>query len=300
MGALRDDLAREADAKAIVAAKLMTDAVEARHRLMRSVGLEPDAAYRPLLDEARRADATRSAVQGALGLVDPPGVARQMQLAVLGRARRSGGSLLGRVVGLLGLLTGQSRRTADPPAYLRDWRRRGSIGRVMNPVHAALVEASTSVPAGSRRAVLAALRTDQLEPGLSGALESAARDATGDLRIPRSILWPVVGAVQLAIGAVFAFAVVWYVTLFLAPGQVPVSTVDVPVLGPLPLPLILLAGSIVMSGLLGLLLALHAGWIGRRAGARIAERVRTAVGSAVTETGFGGLDRVEMARRRMG
>ena len=118
-------------------------------------------------------------------------------------------------------------------------------------------------------------------------------------RIPGSILWPVVGAIQLAIGAVFAFAVVWYVTLFLSQGQVPVSTIDLPVLGPLPLPLILLAGSIVISAVLGLLLSLHAGWIGRRAGARIAERVRAAVGSSVTETGFGGLDRVENARRRM-
>jgi GTP-binding protein EngB required for normal cell division len=299
MEALRDDLAREADAKAIVAAKLMTDAVEARHRLMRSVGLEPDGAYRPLIGQERRAEAERDTIAGAMALVDTPGLARQVQLAVLGRARRSGGSLLGRVVGLLGLLTGQSRRTADPAAYLRDWRRRGSIGRAVNPVHAALVEASTSVPAGSRRAVLAALRTDRLEPGLSGALESAARDATGDLRIPGSVLWPAVGAVQLAIGAVFAFAVAWYVTLFLSQGQVPVSTVDVPVLGPLTLPLILLAGSIAISGLLGLLLSVHAGWIGRRAGARVAERVRAAVRSSVTETGFAALDRVERARRRI-
>jgi GTP-binding protein EngB required for normal cell division len=298
--ALRDDLAREADAKAIVAAKLMTDAVEARHRLMRSVGLEPDAAYRPLLDEAGRADALRSAIQGALALVDPPGVARQVQLAVLGRARRSGGSLLGRVVALLGALTGQSRRTADPAAYLRDWRRRGSIGRVMNPVHAALVEASASVPPSSRSALLAALRTEELESSLTGALDAVARDATGGLRIPGSILWPLVGAVQLAIGAVFAFAVAWYVTLFVSQGQVPVSTIDAPLLGPLPLPLVLLAGSIVISAVLGLLLSVHAGWIGRRVGARVAERVRAAVGSSVTETGFGGLERVEQARRRMG
>ena len=242
----------------------------------------------------------RTAIEGALALVDPPGVARQVQLAVLGRARRSGGSLLGRVVGLLGLLTGQSRRTADPAAYLRDWRRRGSIGRALNPVHAALVEASASVPPSSRSALLGALRADALEPGLTGALDSVARDATGDLRIPGSILWPIVGAVQLAIGAVFAFAVAWYVTLFVSQGQVPVSTVDVPVLGPVPLPLVLLAGSIVISAALGLLLSLHAGWIGRRVGARVAERVRAAVGSSVTETGFGGLERVEQARRRMG
>ena len=109
-----------------------------------------------------------------------------------------------------------------------------------------------------------------------------------------------VGAVQLAIGAVFAFAVAWYVTLFVSQGQVPVSTVEVPILGPLPLPLVLLAGSIVASAALGLLLSLHAGWIGRRIGGRVAERVRTAVASSVEETGFGGLERVEQARRTIG
>ncbi|MDQ2941927.1 MAG: 50S ribosome-binding GTPase, partial [Chloroflexota bacterium] len=297
---LRDDLAREADAKAIVAAKLTTDAVEAHHRLMRSVGLEPGAAYRPLIDDARRADALRAAIQGALALVDPPGVARQVQLAVLGRARRSGGSFLARVVALLGRLTGQGRRRADPAAYLRDWRRRGSLGRTLNPVHAALVDASSSVPPSSRSALVAALRADQLEPSLIGALDAVARDTAGDLRIPGSILWPVIGAVQLAIGAVFAFAVAWYVTLFVSQGQVPLSTLDTPLLGPVPLPLVLLAGSIAISAALGLLLSLHAGWIGRRVGARVAERVRAAVDSSVAETGFEGLEHVEQARHRMG
>ncbi len=298
--ALRDDLAREADAKALVAAKLTTDALEARLRLLSSVGLEPGAAYRPLLDDARRGEATRAAIEGALALVDPPGVARQVQLAVLGRARRSGGSGLGRVVALLGRLTGQSRRTADPTAYLRDWRRRGSLGRALNPVHAALVAASASVPPGSRPAIVAGLHADQLEAGLTGALDAVARDAASDLRIPGSILWPLVGAVQLAIAAVFAFAVAWYVTLFVSQGQVPVSTVDAPLLGPVPLPLVLLAGSIVISAALGLLLWLHASWIGRRAGARVAERVRAAVASSVAKAGFGGLEHVEQARRRMG
>jgi GTP-binding protein EngB required for normal cell division len=297
--ALRDDLAKEADAKALVAAKLTTDATEALHRLMRSVGLEPDAPYRPLIDDARRAEAERRAVAGALALIDPPGLARQVQLAVLGRARRSGGSLLGRVVGLLGALTGQSRRTADPAAYLRGWRRRGSLGRALNPVHAALVDASAAVPAASRSALVAALRADNLEPGLIRGLDAVARDAAGDLRIPGSILWPLVGAVQLAVGAVFAFAVVWYVTLFVSQGQVPVSTVDAPLIGPLPLPLVLLAGSIVISALLGLLLSIHAGWIGRRVGARVAERVRAAVGQSVSEAGFGRLEQVEQARRRI-
>jgi GTP-binding protein EngB required for normal cell division len=298
--ALRAELAREADAKAIVTAKLTTDAQEALHRLTRAVGLDPDLGYRPLVDDARRTAAGRAAVEGALQLIDPPGVARQVRLAVLGRARRSGGSLLGRVVALMSWMTGQTRRTADPAAYLRDWRRRGSIGRTMNPVHATLVEASAGVPASSRAAILAATRADDLEDNLAAALDAVARQATGELRIPGSILWPIVGAIQLAIGAAFAFAVAWYVTLFVSQGQVPVSTVDAPLLGPVPLPLVLLAGSIVASAALGLLLAVHAGWIGRRIGRRVAERVRAAVGSSVAAIGFGGLDHVEQARRRIG
>ena len=298
--ALRAELARESDAKAIVAAKLATDASEALHRLARAVGLDPDGEYRPLIDDDRRAGATRAAVDGALQLIDPPGVAQQVRLAVLGRARRSGGSLMGRVVALLGWMTGQTHRTADPAAYLRDWRRRGSLGRTINPVHAALLEASAAVPPSSRAAVLAAMHADDLDEGMAAALDAVAREATDDLRIPGSIVWPIVGAVQLAIGAVFAFAVAWYVTLFVSQGQVPVSTIDAPLLGPLPLPLVLLAGSVVVSAALGLLLAVHAGWIGRRIGRRVAERVRAAVGSSVAKIGFGGLEHVEQARRRVG
>ena len=298
---LRAGLADEADAKALVTAKLETDASEAHDRLARAVGLESDAAYRPLLDDARQTEATRAAVAGALELVDPPGVARQVQLAVLARARRTGGSLLGRIVALLlAWLTGQSRRNADPAAYLRDWRRRGSLGRAVNPVNAALLDATAAVPSSSRAPLVATLRAAELEEQMGRALDAVAREAAGDLRIRGSILWPLVGAVQLAIGAVFAFAVAWYVTLFVSGGQVPVSAVEVPLLGPLPLPLVLLVASVVASAVIGMLLSLHAGWIGRRIGGRVAERVRTAVASSVAEAGFGGLERVEQARRRMG
>ncbi|MDQ3689729.1 MAG: 50S ribosome-binding GTPase [Chloroflexota bacterium] len=297
---LRAGFAREADAKALVAAKLTTDALEARELLARAVGLVPDAAYAPLIDPGRRADAQRASVDGALALIDPAGVARQVQLAVLGRARRSGGSLLSRIVVLLGWLTGQSRRSADPAAYLRDWRRRGSLGRALNPVHAVLVEAAANVPPASRPALAAALRADDLEADMTRAIDDAARDSVADLHIRSSLLWPIVGAIQLVIGAVFAFAVAWYVTLFVSQGQVPVATTDAPLLGPVPLPLLLLVGSTVASAVLGLLLSLHAGWIGRRTAGRVTQRVRIEVGASVAEAGFGRLDQVEEARRSIG
>ncbi len=293
---LRGAIAAEADAKALVVAKLETDAREAHRALASAVGVDPDD-YRPLLPDARRAAALRESISGALQVVDPPGVARQVQGAVLNRARASGGSLLGRAVALLGWASGQRRRSADPAAYLRDWRRRGSLGRILNPVHAALVEASQGVPARTRPAILRALGADEAEAAVTRALDRVVRDATDDLHVPRSLLWPIIGAIQLVVGAVFILAVAWYVTLFVAGGAVPVATVELPVLGPVPLPLLLLAGSVIVSGVIGFLLSLHAGWIGRRIGRRLADRVRTAVTTQTETAGFSGLDAVEAVRR---
>lgn len=292
---LRRSLAEEADAKALVAARLDTDVRSAIERLASAIAVTAGARA-PLVPEERVAVATEAAVEGALAVVDPPGLARQVRVAVLARARRSGGSLLGRVVSLLGWLTGQERRRADPPGYLRDWRRRGSLGRVINPVRALLVEAATAVPARSRPAVLRALGADDLEPAVTQALDGVTRDVAADLHVPRSWSWPVIGALQLVAGAVFLFAVAWYVTLFVAAGGVPVATMELPLLGPLPLPLVLLVGAIVVSAVLGWLLSLHARLIGRRRGRRVAERVRAAVERAVEDAGVRGLRRVEAVR----
>jgi GTP-binding protein EngB required for normal cell division len=298
--ALRADLAAQADAKELVAAKLTTDVRDAHGALASAVGIEPGKEVAPLLAPDARDRATRAAVTGALAVIDPPGVGRQVRAAVLWRARRSGGSLLSRVVALLGFLTGQRARRADPAAYMRDWRRRGSLGPTVNPVHAALVDAASRLPAASRPAILRALGADGIEAAVTRALDGVARDAPADLRIRASLLWPVIGAVQLVVGAVFAFAVAWYVTLFVAGGAVPVAIVEVPLLGPVPLPLVMLAGSVVVSAALGLVLSVHAGWIGRRLGDRLAGRVRTEVTDAVTNAGLAGLDRVEAARRTIG
>ena len=297
--ALRRDLGSEGDAKALVAEKLATDAAEARMQLAGALGVDAGEPYVPLVEEPRRAATIRDAIAGSLAIVDPAGVARQVQSAVLGRARRTGGSLLGRAVVLLGWLTGQTRRRADPAAYLRDWRSRGSLARAVNPVHATLVEALRGVPAASRPALMATLGAEGTEGTLARAVDRATRDATADLRIPGSWLWPVIGVLQLIAGGAFLFAVAWYVTLFLSQGVVPVATIDAPVLGPLPLPLGLLAGSFVVSAALGFLLSLHAGWIGRRAGSRLAARVSDAVRQAVEHEAMAGLGRIEAVRERL-
>jgi hypothetical protein len=249
--------------------------------------------------DAVRHETLRTAVAGALALVDIPGLAQQIRMAVMSRARWSGGSMLGRVVELLRRLTGQRRRTADPATYLHNWRRRGTLGRVTNPVRAALVQASASVPSEARGPILARLNAEGMESGLEQAFDQVARDSAPDMEVRRSPLWVVIGLLQLLTAAVFLFAVLWYVTLFVSQGQVPVATTEMPILGPVPLPLVLLVGSVLASAVLGWVLSLHAGWRGRKIAARVADRVAVAVAAAVEHGAFGPLDEIEVARRKV-
>jgi GTP-binding protein EngB required for normal cell division len=297
--ALRVELTRAADAKAIVAGKLATDAATEVATIARAAGLSPGSPHSPLLTTKDRDEATAQAVDGALGLVDSEGVSRQMQEAVLHRARRQGGSLLARILSLLSLLTGRKKRRADPAAYLVDWRRRGSLGHILNPVRAALVSAAGAVPPSSRPAILKSLGAEDVETAVTRALDRSTRQAANELAVPTSFLWPVVGFLQLLAGAVLLFAVAWYLTILFGPGGLLVSTVDLPYLGPVPMPLVLIAGSLALSLLLGFVVTFHAGWMGRRMGRKVGKRVAESVAEAITSVGFGGLDAVEQARLRL-
>lgn len=299
VGELRTALAQAADAKAIVAARVATDAAARVAELTRAAGLDPDRPHTPLLTPEDRETAVTDAVQGAMAVVDLDGVSRQMQEAVRHRAHRRGGSLLARVLSLLSLITGRKSRRADPAAYLVDWRRRGSLGHVINPVRSALVKAVGPVPAQTRPSILENLGADDVETAVTRALDRSTRHAAGEMTVPSSIVWPVVGFFQLLLGAVLLFAVAWYLVLIFGPSRLTVATVDVPYLGPVPTPLVLLTGSLALSLLLGFLLNFHSARIGRRIGREAATRVRESVAEAVATAGFAGLDRVEDARRRL-
>lgn len=295
--ALRASLADAAHAKVIVASKLEADRADAAAALAESVGLQADEGYRPLLSDAAREAHVADAVAGARELVDPDGMARQIQSAVLYRARLGGGSFLGRVIALVATLTGQRRRSADPAAHLAAWRSRGALGRVLNPLRAALTEAAASAPPASRGRLLEALGAPSAEADVTRALDRLTRAEASAFELPRSAVWPVIGVLQMAVGAVLLFAVAWIVVLFVSGGGVPVATFEVPVLGPLPMPLALLAASVLASALLGWILALHAGWVGRRLAADVGARTEEAVREAIATDAFAGLTRVEAARR---
>jgi GTP-binding protein EngB required for normal cell division len=299
VGELRETLRGEADAKSIVASKLATDARLAVAAIGEAAGLPPGGTYRPLLAPGEVAAATETAVAGALDLVDPPGVSRQMEEAVLHQARRQGGSLLARIIALLATVTGRRQRQADPRAYLLDWRRRGTLGHVLNPVRAALVRAAAMVPAATRPALLARLESGGMEDVITRSLDRSTREAAGGLEVPRSLVWTLLGFLQLLTGAIWLLAIGWYLTIILGPEGLEVATFDLPLLGPVPVPLGLVAGGIVVSLVWTLILTVHAGWIGRRQGRRVARLVKDRTTEAISEAGFGGLSRVEERRRTL-
>jgi hypothetical protein len=167
----------------------------------------------------------------------------------------------------------------------------------MNPIRALLLEASAGVAPAARPAILATMGADDAETAIGRTLDDLARRQARQLEIRSSVLWPVIGALQLVVGAVFLFAVAWYVTLFVSGGAVPVGTVDAPWIGPVPMPLALVVGAVVVSALLGWILSLHAGLVGRGIARRVQAETVDAVGQAITRVALAGLLRVEDARR---
>ena len=75
--------------------------------------------------------------------------------------------------------------------------------------------------------------------------------------------------------------------------------VDVPVLGPIPVPFALLAAGLAIGFVLARLLALHAGFVGRRWAGRLAAGLRSQVETTIGDEAFAAVDRIEVARRAL-
>ena len=138
------------------------------------------------------------------------------------------------------------------------------------------------------------------EPGaLEGQLATAvdrAIAAQPELSPPTSPIWTLLGIGQTLNLALLVFAVAWIVLWVLL--RPPVGSIDVPVLGPIPVPFVLLAAGLII----GLPRAAarapcrvrRARWAGR-----LAARLRSHVDAAITDAAFAAVDRLEVARRAL-
>jgi hypothetical protein len=117
--------------------------------------------------------------------------------------------------------------------------------------------------------------------------------------VPTSALWTVIGAAQYLVTALLVFSALWFGSLFVI-HDAPVGSISLPYLGPVPTPVALLTGALVVGYLLAKLLQLHAGWLGRRWAKRIGARITGEVRQRVVDELLAPLDRFEASLAALG
>jgi hypothetical protein len=138
----------------------------------------------------------------------------------------------------------------------------------------------------------AGLLTARLRAAVDGAIAGRT-----PMPAPRSRWWPLLGLLQTLATITIAISAAWLVLLFLF--RPPVDVLELPALGPVPIPLVLLVGGLVIGFVAARILGWHAGRVGRRWARRLRNEVRAAVEQAVDGEAFAGLDRVDAARRQL-
>jgi GTP-binding protein EngB required for normal cell division len=291
---LRAWLADAAAAKAIVAARLAAAARAALAELATQAGVGTDAT--PVVAEADQRRAIDEAIEEVLRVVDLGGVERQAVAATRARARRRGTGPMGTVTSAIYRFSGQQRASADPGGYLRAWRSRGGLVRATEIIRRTIADALPAVPPALRPRYAAAGEGADLGARLGTALDRVVlRHA--EVEPPASRFWPMIGLLQTANTLLLVFAVAWVVLWAIA--KPAVASYDVPLLGPVPAPMVLLFLALASGYILARLLGLHAGWLGRAWARRLSGEVRAAVREVVAADAFGPLERIETARTEL-
>ena len=297
VGELHDWLAAESDAKRVIAERVAAEARAAIDDLARRAGVE-NGVVQPIVDLTRREATLRDVARAALAIVDPDGLARQAVSATRLRARRRGTGPLGIVTSAIYRWSGRARASADPVTYLRRWRERGSLAPASEPLRALVAGALPPLPSTLRPSVAALAEPSSVERRVAAAIDRAVETQVADLRVPDSVVWPAIGVGQYVVAALLIFAALWFASLFVL-DRPAVGSVDVPVLGPVPSPVVFLAAVLLVGYVLTLLLRFHAGWVARRWARRVTARLGDEIETRIRDSLFAPLDAIEAARSRI-
>jgi 50S ribosome-binding GTPase len=303
--ALRAWLSERLQAKAVVTERLAADCRQRGAELARQAGLEGEQAGRPLVGDDARRQARQRAVAAASSAVDVEGVRRACRRRTLAEARAAGAGPLGRLLAVVARARGggeqgpASGRSIDPVAYARAWRGRSTLSRTVNPVHDLLRRAATAAPPALRAEVMGLARPDRLEERLTEAIDGAVAQGTADhARPPRSFLWPLIGVLQTLVTVAFVAGLLWYLTLYLA-GRAQADLPDLPTVRDVPVPLLLVIGSLLVGWLLARLLSASARRAGRRWADRLTGDLATTVAAEVDAAIAEPLSELEAARSEL-
>lgn len=285
------------EAKRIVTAQIGASANAAAADLARTAGIA-EGEVRPLVDPARRQRATSDVARGALAIIDIRGLERQAVAATRLAARPRGAGPLGHLTSLIYRLSGRARVAADPAGYLRRWRTRGSLAPALEPLRDLLATALPSVPAALRGKVAELSTPESMERRLAEAIDRTLDAEARDFRAPTSALWSVIGFAQYLVTGLLIFAALWFASLFVLQ-QPATGSMIVPVLGPVPAPVVLLAGALLAGYLLAMALRIHAGWLGRRWARRIGALITTEVTTRVRDAVLLPLEHLDASRDQL-
>jgi hypothetical protein len=302
---LRSWLSERLQAKAVVTERLAADCRQRGVELARQAGLEGEQASRPLVGDDARRQARQRAVAAASSAVDVEGVRRACRRRTLAEARAAGAGPLGRLLAVVARARGggdrgpASARSIDPVAYARAWRSRSTLSRTVNPVHDLLRRAATAAPPALRAEVMGLARPDRLEERLTEAIDGAVAQGTADhARPPRSFLWPLIGVLQTLVTVAFVAGLLWYLTLYLA-GRAQADLPDLPTVRDVPVPLLLVIGSLLVGWLLSRLLSASARRAARRWADRLTGNLTTTVATEVDAAIAEPLSELETARSEL-
>jgi hypothetical protein len=284
-------------AKRVIASRVAAETHQAVRELATRAGVA-DGEVTPLIDPGRRERALDLVARGVLGLVDIPGLERQAVAATRLAARPRGAGPFGHLTSAIYRLAGRARASADPAGYVRRWQLRGSLAPAVEPLRDLVAMTLPTVP-GSVRGALATLSTPAVfEQRLADTIDRSLATESTEFRVPTSALWSVIGFAQYAVTAVLIFCAIWFGALFLIDAA-PVGSVDVPYLGALPTPVVLLVSALLVGFLLAQALRLHAGWLGRRWARRVGQRITRGVRERITDSLLVPIERFDSARGQL-
>ncbi|HET8785952.1 MAG TPA: hypothetical protein VFM38_09980, partial [Candidatus Limnocylindrales bacterium] len=187
-------------------------------------------------------------------------------------------------------------QVADPTRHVMRWRERARLSPAVEALRTALGTVLTGAPPTVRPALAATMEPAPLRQGLERAVDRAIA-GLDRLEPPTSRWWWFLGLLQTLTAIAIAVSAAWVVIWILA--RPVVDTVDVPIIGSVPMPFAALLVSILVGYLLARLVGLHAGWVGRRWARRVRARVSEAIHDEVTQRGLAPLDALEDARARL-
>jgi GTP-binding protein EngB required for normal cell division len=292
---LRGWLATQIEAKRIVRDRLVATLGATLSGLAREAGVDPTARFESFLGPGPRRAAMAAVTEAVLRALDLAALEGQAVAATRARARARGTGPMGLVTSTLYRLSGRQARVADPDRYLVEWREHGSLAPAVDALRGALTEPIRAASPAVRPALAATVEPIEVRRSLERAVDGAI--GRQERAAPSSRVWPLIGLLQTVATWAIGLSVAWIIVWILA--RPPVSSIDVPVLGLIPVPFAALVVALAIGYALARILGLHAGWVGRRWAAGLRRDVTAAVQREVSDRALLPLDRLEVARQEL-